>query len=166
LAKIEVTSEQERELKSRGFVVKPVTDEVSNRRHYWDPHKDEKGNVMGWTRPLPGDAVRMNFYMRQGFRLEDPDGNVAPPPGHFLRRTPPILTPREVREVGVGSGEVGQKQILGTAPVLQCPICQKDFPDTDTFVHHMIYHRSRKAKVKAKVNLKRARNKNNKKGGQ
>lgn len=162
MAKIEVTPEQERELKGKGYAIKPAVDVVSNRRHYWDPRKDEGGNVMGWTSPLPGDALRMNFYMRKGFRLEDPDGNMAPPPGYFRRAIQPMAVPAKPVEVGVGSGEIGQKADE-VAHGLRCPICQKDFPDTDTLVHHVIYHRSKAKKVKAK---KSKRGKSNKsKGG-
>lgn len=146
MAKIEVTPEQERELKSKGYAVKPAIDIVSNRRSYWDPRKDEKGNVMGWTRPLPGDTARMNFYLRKGFKLEDPDGNVGPPLGYFRSRTPAMSIPDEV---GTGKGEIGQKS-KGITPELRCPICQKDFPDADTLVHHMSYHRSARAKAKAR----------------
>ena len=151
MAKIEMTSEQERELKSKGFVAKPAIDIVSNRRNYWDPRKDEEGNVMGWTLPLPGDTARMNFYLRKGFKLEDPDGNLGPPPGFFRRNLTPMLAPMKAKahEVGVGSGEIVQKS-EGVTPILRCPICQKDFPDADTLVHHMIYHRSKAKKVKAK----------------
>ena len=148
MAKIEVTPAQEKELNSRGFAIKPAVDVVSNRRCYWDPHKDEKGNVMGWTRPLPGDALRMNFYMRNGFKLEDPDGNLAPPPGYFRRSIQPMATPKKAPEVGVGSGEIGQKSSEATQG-LRCPICHRDFPDADTLVHHMFYHRSKANKVKA-----------------
>jgi hypothetical protein len=155
-----MTPEQERELKSKGYAVKPVTDVVSNRRFYWDPRLDEKGNVMGWTRPLPGDTARMNFYLRRGFKLEDPDGNLGPPPGFFRRNLTPMLVPAKAKtlEVGVGSGEIGQKSD-GVIPGLRCPICQKEFPDADTLVHHMIYHRSKAKKVKAK---KSKRGKSNK----
>jgi hypothetical protein len=151
LAKIEMTPEQKRELASKGFVAKPAIDIVSNRRFYWDPRKDEKGKVMGWTRPLPGDTARMNFYLRKGFKLEDPDGNIGPPPGYFRRNLTPMLAPTKVKthEVGTGKGEIGQKS-EGVTPGLQCPICQKEFPDADTLVHHMSYHRSAKAKSKAR----------------
>lgn len=151
MAKIDVTPEQERELKSKGFVAKPVTDVVSNRRSYWDPRKDEGDNVMGWTLPLPGDTARMNFYLRKGFKLEDPDGNLGPPPGYFRRNLTPMLAPMKAKahEVGVGSGEIVQKSD-GITPILRCPICQKDFPDADTLVHHMIYHRSAKSKSKGR----------------
>jgi hypothetical protein len=147
LAKIEVTPEQKKELDSKGFVAKPAVDIVSNRRSYWDPRKDEKGNVFGWTHPLPGDTVRMNFYLRKGFKLEDPEGHIAPPPGYFNRRMPAIPSPAKAHEVGTGKGEIGQK---GETTMLQCPICQKEFPDADTLVHHMTYHRSKGAKKKAK----------------
>lgn len=151
MAKIDVTPEQERELKSKGFVAKPAIDIVSNRRNYWDPRKDEKDNVMGWTRPLPGDTARMNFYLRKGFKLEDPDGNIAPPPGYFRRNLIPMLAPTKAKahEVGVGSGKIVQKSD-GVTPGLRCPICQREFPDADTLVHHMTYHRSAKAKSKAR----------------
>lgn len=164
MAKIEMTPEQKRELASKGFVVKPTTDVVSNRRYYWDPRKDEKGNTMGWTRPLPGDSVRMNFYMRKGFKLEDPEGNLAPPPGHFRQRIQPMASPTKPHEVGIGKGEIGQKS-NEAAQGLQCPICQKDFPDTDTLVHHMIYHRSKAKKVKAKKSKRGKIGTNNPKGG-
>jgi hypothetical protein len=164
LAKIDVTPEQERELKSKGYAVKPVTDVVSNRRSYWDPRKDEEGNVMGWTLPLPGDTARMNFYLRKGFKLEDPEGNLGPPPGYFRRNLTPMLAPTKAPEVGVGSGEIVQKS-AGTTPILRCPICQKDFPDTDTLVHHMIYHRSRAKKVKAKKSKRGKSGVKNSKGG-
>jgi len=149
LAKIELTPTQEAELKSKGMLAKPVTDVVSNRRCYWDPRKDEAGNVMGWTRPLPGDTVRMTFYLNKGFKLEDPDGNIAPPPGYFQRRITPISTPKKVTQVGAGEGQVGQKKVEGPS-AFKCPICQKDFPGPDALVHHMTYHRSAKAKAKAR----------------
>ena len=149
MAKIEMTPDQEKELRSKGFVAKPAIDIVSNRRYYWDPRKDEKGNVMGWTRPLPGDTVRMNFYLRNGFKLEDPDGIVGPPPGFFRRNLTPMLAPTKALEVGVGKGEIGQKNNEETQEI-KCPLCPKTFPDADTFVHHMTYHRSAKAKSKAR----------------
>ena len=136
---IELTPKEAQELKSKGMLARQATDVRTNRRCYWDPHLDEKGKVMGWTRPLPGDSLRMTFYLRHGFMLQDPDGNTAPPPGYFLRRTPPTPTPREV------TPEVG-KESQG----LQCPICGRSFLDADTLVHHMTYHRSAKAKAKAR----------------
>jgi len=168
LAKIEMTSEQERELKSKGFVAKPAIDIVSNRRNYWDPRKDEEGNVMGWTLPLPGDTARMNFYLRKGFKLEDPDGNLGPPPGFFRRNIEPMLVPTKAKahEVGTGEGEIGTinvpiyetsteedvrtRGLEAIKKFLTCPICQKEFPDADKLVHHMTYHRSAQAKSKAR----------------
>ena len=159
MATIEVTPEQKRELASKGYAVKPVYDVVSNRRSYWDPRKDEKGRVFGWTRPLPGDSARMNFYMRKGFRLEDPDGNMGPPPGYFRARSIEAtkVPSTKPKEVGTGSGEIVAKG-NGETPALRCPICQRDFPDTDTLVHHMIYHRSTKAKKNGRK-LKRGKSK-------
>ena len=161
MAKIEVTKEQERVLQSKGYVVKPVTDVVYNRRSFWDPHKDESGQVMGWTRPLPADGLRMNRYLAKGFLLQDPDGNFAPPPGHF-RRDKGIASPG-VKAVTTGGQDVGEKgeEITKT---LQCPICQKDFPDNDSLIHHMIYHRSKVKKVKAKKS-KRGKSRKSKKSG-
>ena len=60
-----------------------------------------------------------------------------------------MAVPVKAPEVGVGSGEIGQKSSEATQG-LRCPICHRDFPDADTLVHHMTYHRSAKAKSKAR----------------
>lgn len=151
MAKIEVTPDQERELKKTGYVVKPVYDAVNVRRHFWDPHKDEKGNVMGWTRPLPADARRLNNYLRYGFRLQDPEGNMAPPPGYFRKRMAAMPSPGIAQASNVSSGEIVKKPVKEGVPgAFECGICHQWFPDTDSLIHHMIYHRSAKAKAEAK----------------
>ena len=59
-----------------------------------------------------------------------------------------MASPSGTQNIGVKKGEIGQKS-NGESHELECPICHRDFPDTDTLVHHMTYHRSAKAKSKA-----------------
>ncbi len=149
MPEIKVTPQQEKELKSKGYAIKPAYDEVSNRRYYWDPRKDENGNAMGWTRPLPGDTLRMNYYLRKGLKLEDPEGNTAPPPGYFRRRTPAMPVPQDTEglaEVSVTHDEVPPQNKKDA--VLRCPLCEKEFPDSETLLKHMRRHESRKNKSK------------------
>ena len=144
MAKIEVTEEQKKILRGKGYVVKAPYDHSYNRRSFWDPHEDEKGNVMGWTRPLPADTLRMNRYLAKGFLLQDPQGHTSPPPGHF-GRAKPMVSP--------GRKTVSGKKVVDaphTAQGLPCPFCEQVFPDKDSLINHMIYHRSTKAKKSAK----------------
>lgn len=146
MATIEVNEQQKSELKSRGFVIKDAVDVVSNRRHFWDPRLDESGQVMGWTRPLPADPLRMNTYLARGFMLQDPQGRMAPPRGYFMRSTPPIASPHETKAV-----------VVENVYERKCPICGKVFPDNDSLITHMIHHRSGEAKKKASKKPKRCK---------
>jgi hypothetical protein len=141
MPQINLTPEQKKDLESKGFAVKEAYDEISNRRSYRDPHKDEEGNVMGWTLPLPGDSLRMNYYLQKGFELKDPDGNTAPPPGYFRRRMPIIPTPKANGQVNksVTHDEVPPKK----DSVLRCPLCGQEFPDSETLIKHMLRHKKR-----------------------
>ena len=44
------------------------------RRIFWKPIKDEKGQVIDWieTKPLPADPYSIIYYMRKGFKIENP----------------------------------------------------------------------------------------------
>ncbi len=132
-----LTAPEKAELDRKGYY---VTDKgvpcVHNYRRLFDPRKDEKGHVMGWTEPLPCDMRRLNNYLAHGFLLNDPAGSKPPSP---IRKTyvTPIPHPNEIRQV---SHET----------TLQCPLCGRDFESKDALLSHMPLHKGRPLKSKRK----------------
>ncbi len=127
-----LSPDEKAELDRAGYF---VTDKgvkvVRNYRSYYDPRKDEKGNVMGWTQPMPSDPLRMLRYLRKGFLLQDPEGHMSPP-------KPMRIDPRLL--VVPLPGQIPQ--------VIQCPLCERTFQDKDALISHMPIHKGKGKGVK------------------
>ena len=160
--------ELENELQKRGYDPKLVlgkgfgaSENVpirTNRRHYWDPRKDESGNVMGWTTPLPGDPLRFTLYLRNGFMPTDPEGHTAPP-SEFFRRFRPTAASKVINTQPVAVIEVAGNGHL------TCPICQQGFEDKAELITHITRHKSKPRPMKAKKRGKKKKRGNPKNGG-